>query len=394
MSQQSDVVSGACLDVDLSSPAPAEPGRIALPHPSDDGAHVLGDGIAAAGGGDSEALILMAGGVNEASQVWGNQTRPSSSEFTLGPSVNYSSSSDYSVKVLFDGSSPNAGGSSGSTSANGGPAASVQPPVFRGAFPLNRHANEGNYGTPVRHTNFRFPPQSQVGGNWGRFNSDNGRYRNQRHHERGVHLWNGPPVVGTNPGIRMPMQPLQGHGQPFVSPSAFMLDQTQPFASLVCYADGTSPYSYSGIPPAALETYYAPSPPVLETYYVRPSPHPPQQLVLKQQIEYYFSVDNLCRDSFLRSNMDAQGWVPISLIATFRRVKRVTSNTNYILSALRSSIVIEIQGENIRRHNDWKRWILPSANGRDGQPSGSTASASNYDSVVGDSSRQIVTASN
>lgn len=106
MSQQSDAVSGACLDVDLSSPAPAEPGRIALPHPADAGAHVLGDGIAAARGGDSEALILMAGGVNEASQVWGNQSRPSSSEFTLGPSVNYSSSSDYSVKVLFDGSSP------------------------------------------------------------------------------------------------------------------------------------------------------------------------------------------------------------------------------------------------------------------------------------------------
>lgn len=63
--------------------------------------------------------------------------------------------------------------------------------------------------------------------------------------------------------------------------------------------DGTSPYSYSGIPPAALETYYAPSPPVLETYYVRPSPHPPQQLVLKQQIEYYFRYSHNSIDASL-----------------------------------------------------------------------------------------------
>lgn len=35
--------------------------------------------------------------------------------------------------------------------------------------------------------------------------------------------------------------------------------------------------------------------------------------LLIQQIEYYFSIDNLCKDVFLRLHMDADGWVPIQV---------------------------------------------------------------------------------
>lgn len=35
------------------------------------------------------------------------------------------------------------------------------------------------------------------------------------------------------------------------------------------------------------------------------------------------SAENLCRDVFLRQNMDQQGWVPISLIAGFNRVSEL-----------------------------------------------------------------------
>ncbi|PWA96796.1 RNA-binding protein Lupus La [Artemisia annua] len=38
-----------------------------------------------------------------------------------------------------------------------------------------------------------------------------------------------------------------------------------------------------------------------------------------KQIEYYFSDDNLVKDNFLRSHMDEEGWVPVTLIAGFRR---------------------------------------------------------------------------
>jgi hypothetical protein len=35
--------------------------------------------------------------------------------------------------------------------------------------------------------------------------------------------------------------------------------------------------------------------------------------LLIQQIEYYFSIDNLCKDVFLRLHMDVDGWVPIQV---------------------------------------------------------------------------------
>ncbi|RWW07611.1 hypothetical protein BHE74_00037627 [Ensete ventricosum] len=47
----------------------------------------------------------------------------------------------------------------------------------------------------------------------------------------------------------------------------------------------------------------------------------PQRASLLKQIDYYFSSDNLCKDVFLRQKMDEQGWVPISLIAGFNRVR-------------------------------------------------------------------------
>jgi len=39
----------------------------------------------------------------------------------------------------------------------------------------------------------------------------------------------------------------------------------------------------------------------------------------KKQIEYYLSEENLTRDTFLRSKMDADGWVPLHVIMNFNR---------------------------------------------------------------------------
>ena len=45
---------------------------------------------------------------------------------------------------------------------------------------------------------------------------------------------------------------------------------------------------------------------------------------MRLQIEYYFSVDNLVKDVFLRSKMDDHGWIAISVrllavVAAYRR---------------------------------------------------------------------------
>ena len=50
--------------------------------------------------------------------------------------------------------------------------------------------------------------------------------------------------------------------------------------------------------------------------------------------EYYFSVENLERDFFLRRKMDEQGFLPISLIAGFHRVQALTTNLNLILEVI------------------------------------------------------------
>ena len=41
---------------------------------------------------------------------------------------------------------------------------------------------------------------------------------------------------------------------------------------------------------------------------------------LQQQLEYYFSDENLVKDDFLRNHMDEAGFVDVSLIAGFRKV--------------------------------------------------------------------------
>ncbi|KAG0257101.1 La ribonucleoprotein domain member 1B [Actinomortierella ambigua] len=78
-----------------------------------------------------------------------------------------------------------------------------------------------------------------------------------------------------------------------------------------------------------------------------------------QQMEYYFSIENLCKDVFLRTQMDEQGYVPLSLVANFNRVKYLTADLNMIKDTLKGSKEIEVAGDKIRKRNDWGRWLFP-----------------------------------
>ncbi|KAL3583893.1 hypothetical protein D5086_014954, partial [Populus alba] len=89
------------------------------------------------------------------------------------------------------------------------------------------------------------------------------------------------------------------------------------------------------------------------------SPSDPQlHIRILHQIDYYFSNENLVKDIYLRRNMDDQGWVPIKLIASFNKVSLLTDNIHVILDAIRTSSVVEVQGEKVRKRNDWMRWIV------------------------------------
>ncbi|KJH44690.1 la domain protein [Dictyocaulus viviparus] len=63
---------------------------------------------------------------------------------------------------------------------------------------------------------------------------------------------------------------------------------------------------------------------------------------VRKQIEYYFSADNLQKDFFLRRKMDAEGFLPITLIASFPRVRSLTQDLTLICEGLRDSDKVEL----------------------------------------------------
>ncbi|KAI4164761.1 MAG: hypothetical protein LQ342_001736 [Letrouitia transgressa] len=81
------------------------------------------------------------------------------------------------------------------------------------------------------------------------------------------------------------------------------------------------------------------------------------------QMEYYFSVDNLCKDMFLRKHMDSQGFVFLSILAKFNRIKQLTQDMDLIRYICLSSPQIEfwtgLDGfDRLRKREGWQQWVL------------------------------------
>jgi len=83
-----------------------------------------------------------------------------------------------------------------------------------------------------------------------------------------------------------------------------------------------------------------------------------QQLIINQ-VHYYFSTENLCKDEFLRLHMDREGWLPIELIATFNRLRHLTTDIGIVTEALKLSPELEVCDGYVRKRHDWQRWLLP-----------------------------------
>ncbi|KAF9203759.1 La- protein 4B [Haplosporangium sp. Z 27] len=63
---------------------------------------------------------------------------------------------------------------------------------------------------------------------------------------------------------------------------------------------------------------------------------------LREQLEWYFSPRNLATDTYLVSKMNADRWVPISVIAEFKKVKEITDDIQEVVKALRRSSMVEV----------------------------------------------------
>eukprot|EP01018_Ginkgo_biloba_P019166 Gb_04152 [translate_table: standard] len=151
--------------------------------------------------------------------------------------------------------------------------------------------------------------------------------------------------VGPRNFLRPPLPPFITPARGFPNPLGFH-DAARPM-----YFVPAAPHeSVRDVP------YFAPAPPP-GVFISGPDAHLRSMLI--KQIDYYFSIENLCRDIFLRQNMDEQGWVSVSLIANFNRVRQLTTNVALIIDTLRNSTVVELQGDKVRKRGDWSNWLLP-----------------------------------
>uniref|UniRef100_A0A913HHC5 HTH La-type RNA-binding domain-containing protein n=1 Tax=Strongyloides stercoralis TaxID=6248 RepID=A0A913HHC5_STRER len=63
---------------------------------------------------------------------------------------------------------------------------------------------------------------------------------------------------------------------------------------------------------------------------------------LRIQLEYYFSRENLATDKYLKGQMDGEGYVPIKIIANFRKVSALTNDIDLIIKVLKDSNMLQV----------------------------------------------------
>ncbi|MCD9643426.1 hypothetical protein HAX54_030892 [Datura stramonium] len=79
-------------------------------------------------------------------------------------------------------------------------------------------------------------------------------------------------------------------------------------------------------------------------------PHAQLHTRIVNQIDYYFSKENLVKDIFLRQKMAEHGWVPVTLITGFKKVREFTDNMQLILNAV-SNDVFKVSNPHLKFRN-------------------------------------------
>lgn len=74
--------------------------------------------------------------------------------------------------------------------------------------------------------------------------------------------------------------------------------------------------------------------------------------------------------------MDHQGFIDISLIASFNRIKNLTFDLNLVRETMGLTPLLQVVGDRVRLRFNWAEWLLPrmnmgrSATGTEGAESG------------------------
>ncbi|KDR68447.1 hypothetical protein GALMADRAFT_146404 [Galerina marginata CBS 339.88] len=117
------------------------------------------------------------------------------------------------------------------------------------------------------------------------------------------------------------------------------------------------PQPAPGLAHGQLPHIFPPVPPPLSTISF---PLDPTRYWLLGQLEYYLSPQNMAQDFFLRQRMDARGWIPIALLASFNRVKQLTPDAQLVRDVLTLSSLVQVRGSMVRM-GGWDRFVLPDA---------------------------------
>jgi la-related protein 1 len=79
---------------------------------------------------------------------------------------------------------------------------------------------------------------------------------------------------------------------------------------------------------------------------------------IRKQIEYYLSVNNLIKDNYLRAQMDAEGWIHLSIVTAFNKMASLSQDILEIVAAVSTSTEVDVKdGQLIRRKTDWEKFL-------------------------------------
>ncbi|XP_065655707.1 uncharacterized protein LOC100211173 isoform X5 [Hydra vulgaris] len=80
--------------------------------------------------------------------------------------------------------------------------------------------------------------------------------------------------------------------------------------------------------------------------------------LIQLQFEYYFSRENLANDAYLVSQMDSDSYVYISTVAKFNQIRKLTSDMNLIIEALKESPYVQLDETEQKVRANMKRCIV------------------------------------
>lgn len=201
---------------------------------------------------------------------------------------------------------------------------------------------------------------------------------------------------GSRPASAMPAMPVHAapHG-PHPAPLAPHAPHAPPLPYLPHHAHDYAHHAdiaqYPGMQPLAAQM----APPLAQAYYygAAAATAAPYGIgldkatlkdMIRKQIEYYFSPDNLARDFFLRRKMADDGTIPVTLIASFHRVRALTDDVKLVLDSIQNSDKLEIlENFQVRTAFEPTKWPLADITaGTNSEETAKTDNAEKNDKIV------------